>query len=77
MLLKSYQEYLDAHAEAVTRLRLEFPLPLGLIASEDAQRGFVVLFGKILRLRNILASFDDFAADEPISARHIEDYRIT
>ena len=75
VLLKSYQEYLDAHAEAVAQLRLEFPLPLGLIASEDAQRGFVVLFGKILRLRNILASFDDFAADDPISARDIEDYR--
>lgn len=31
--------------------------------------------GQILRLRNILTSFDDFEGDDPIPSRDLEDYR--
>jgi type I restriction enzyme R subunit len=34
------------------------------IVGEAAQKAFIALFGSILRLRNILTSFDDFAGNE-------------
>jgi len=44
----------------VSELRTGFE-PGGVIASESEQKRFIRLFGAILRLRNILTSFDDFA----------------
>lgn len=35
---------------------------------------FMALFGSILRLRNILQSFDDFVADQLLSDREVQDY---
>ena len=43
--------------------------PLGQpIVGETAQKEFIALFGAILRLRNILQSFDDFAGNEILTA---------
>lgn len=44
----------------MSELRTGFE-PGGVIASESEQKRFIRLFGAILRLRNILTSFDDFA----------------
>ncbi|MBQ7626704.1 MAG: hypothetical protein IJS87_06605, partial [Rhodocyclaceae bacterium] len=35
---------------------------------------FIALFGAILRMRNLLASFDDFAGREILSERDLQDY---
>lgn len=44
----------------MSKLRAGFE-PGGVIVSESEQKRFIRLFGAILRLRNILTSFDDFA----------------
>ena len=36
---------------------------------------FIQLFGSILRLRNILTSFDEFAGNEILSERDYQDYQ--
>ncbi|AMD87724.1 DEAD/DEAH box helicase [Actinomyces radicidentis] len=74
VLLKPYQEYLQEYIERVTELRAGFE-PGGVIASEDAQKEFITLFGKILRLRNILTSFDDFVGQDVLDRGEFADYR--
>lgn len=50
--------------------------PLGKpITGETAQKAFIRLFGSILRLRNILTAFDDFAGNEILSERDFQDYQ--
>src|SRR3546814_10206078 len=45
------------------------------IVGEDAQKTFIKLFGSILRLKNILTAFDDFAGNEILSERDFQDYQ--
>ena len=75
VLLRPYGEYLSNYLETIDQLRLDFPLPIGSIASEKEQKRFIVLMGQMLRLRNILTSFDDFETDDPVPSRDLEDYR--
>jgi type I restriction enzyme R subunit len=49
----------------------DFGVPIG----ETAQREFVNLFNQIMRLRNILVSFDDFEAQDSLSPADQQDYR--
>lgn len=41
---------------------------------EAAEKRFVVLFGEILKLRNVLTSFDEFAQDDALSPRDLQNY---
>ena len=41
---------------------------------EAAEKRFVVLFGEILKLRNVLTSFDEFAEDDTLSPRDLQNY---
>lgn len=75
VLLRPYGEYLSTYLEAIEQLRIDFPLPIGSIASEKEQKRFIDLMGQVLRLRNILTSFDDFESDDTITPRELEDYR--
>lgn len=72
--LKPYREYLETYLEKIAELRSQF-VPGGVIESEAEQRQFVQLFGSILRLRNILTSFDEFAADDVIDKGTLDDYQ--
>jgi type I restriction enzyme, R subunit len=74
VLLKPYAEYYDAYAERVAELQTLFPLGTRWLG-ESADKMFIVLFGRILRLRNILTSFDEFAGNEILSARDYQDYQ--
>lgn len=74
VLLKPYQEYLQEYLSRIAELREHF-VPGGVIASEEEQKAFITAFGQILRLRNILTSFDDFAADDVISEGELTDYQ--
>lgn len=79
VLLKPYAEYLGEYRERLAQLREQFPLETVLNGSallgEEAEKAFIRLFGVILRLRNILTAFDDFAADDTLSPRDEQDYR--
>lgn len=44
------------------------------ILSEQNKREFIKLFGAILRMRNLLSSFDEFAGKEILSERDFQNY---
>ncbi|MER3388564.1 MAG: type I restriction endonuclease subunit R [Microcella sp.] len=74
VLLKPYGEYYDEYAARVTELLDTFP-PGQQIVGEQAQKDFIALLGAILRLQNILTSFDDFAGNEILTPRQLQDYK--
>ncbi len=74
VLLKPYGDYLAEYKDRLAQLYDNFPLG-EMILSEQAEKDFIRLFGVILRLRNVLTSFDDFAADDMLSPRDEQDYR--
>ncbi|OBB62890.1 type I restriction endonuclease subunit R [Mycobacterium sp. 852014-50255_SCH5639931] len=74
VLLKPYAEYYDEYADKVTELLQQFPLGQQIVG-ETAQKAFIALFGQILRLQNILTSFDEFAGNEILTQRQSQDYR--
>jgi type I restriction enzyme R subunit len=74
VILKPYAEYYAAYDERVGELLQNFPLGEPIV-SEEQQKVFIVLFGAILRLRNILTAFDEFAGNEILVPRQIQDYQ--
>lgn len=74
VLLKPFDEYYAEYTGKVGELLTMYPLDEPIIG-ESAQRAFIVLFGEILRLQNILTAFDDFAGNEILSERQNQDYR--
>ena len=85
VILKTYNEYMngyeDEHGkhiegynELVARLVNEFPISSQIIG-EDNEKEFIKLFGRILKLRNILRCFDDFESDSSVSVRDLQDYQ--
>lgn len=74
VLLKPYGDYYDEYEKHVAQLVEQFP-PGELITGEDAQKRFIAPYGAILKLRNILVSFDEFAGDEILSPREMQDYQ--
>ena len=74
VLLKPYQEYYGEYSEKVAELLQQFPLGQPIIG-EQAQKDFIALFGAILRLQNILTSFDDFVGQDALTDRQAQDYR--
>jgi type I restriction enzyme R subunit len=74
VLLKPYADYYAEYARIVSELVELFPVD-GEIVGEKARKKFIALFGAILRLRNILTSFDEFAGHEILTARDFQDYQ--
>ena len=74
VLLKPYFEYMAEYRERLAQLYEKFPLG-EVILGEEAEKDFIRLFGTIMRLRNVLTAFDDFAADDPMPPRDEQDYR--
>ena len=84
VLLKSYDEYFNGYDEngvhqngyrdLIAELSEKFPLG-ERIEGEQNQKDFIKLFGKVLRLRNILTSFDKFAEDDILPPRDLQDYQ--
>jgi type I restriction enzyme R subunit len=73
VLLKPYADYYDEYRKKVTELLALYPLSR-VIVGESAQKAFIALFGSILRLQNILTSFDEFAGNEILTERQQQDY---
>jgi len=74
VLLKPYAEYYKEYQQRVGQLTAGFPLGRAIIG-EAAQKAFIKLFGTILRLKNILTAFDDFAGHEILTEREFQDYQ--
>ena len=84
VLLKTYDEYYNGYDEdgkhkpgyidLIASIQTKYPLGQAIIG-EAAQKDFIRLFGAILRLRNILTSFDEFAGHEILSDRDFQDYQ--
>ena len=84
VLLKSYEDYYYGYEdekgkkqmgyeERIAMLLQKYPLGEQIIG-EQAKKDFIVAMGNILRLRNILSSFDRFAGNEILSPRDFQDY---
>ena len=67
-------EHVDGYLDMIHKLNTLYPLSEPFIEGEQNQREFIKLFGAILRMRNILVSFDDFKGKEEISPRDMQDY---
>jgi type I restriction enzyme R subunit len=84
VLLKTFDEYYKGYdekgehkpgyAELIATLTTQYPLGQPILG-EEAEKDFIRLYGAILRLRNILTSFDDFEGNEILSERDFQDYQ--
>lgn len=83
VLLKTYGEYYNGYKDGDKEVRgyvsmieeLLKKYPVGeRIMGEQNQKDFIRLYGAILRLRNILSTFDEFKGNEILSERDIQDY---
>ncbi len=84
VLLKSFKEYYNGwekdgkpqrgYVDLIADLQERFPLPV-FIEGEQSEKDFIKLWGTILRLRNILTSFDEFSRNEILSERDFQDYQ--
>lgn len=76
VILKAYDEYFREYAEKLAYIRLHYPLDgIDVLMTDEQKRDFVNAFSAVLRVRNILASFDAFEDDDPASARELQDYQ--
>ena len=84
VLLKSYADYyygyqnengkkVKGYEELITELLHKYPIGEQII-SEQAQKEFIKLYGAILKMKNILSSFDEFTGNEMLTERDVQDY---
>ena len=84
VLLKSYEDYYfgcvddkgreqKGYEERIAELLQKYPLGEPIIGEQN-KKDFIVLFGNILRLRNMLSAFDRFAGNEILSPIDFQDY---
>ena len=84
VLLKTYNDYYygytddkgnyhKGYEQRIAELIQKYPLNEQIIG-EKAKKDFVSSFGSILRLRNILSSFDDFDGNEILPPIDFQDY---
>lgn len=83
VLLRSFEDYyygydddkkhIIGYEEKISQLIQKYP-PDEQIIGESAKRDFIISIGSILRLRNILSSFDKFKGMEILSEEDFQDY---
>ena len=84
VLLKTYDEYyygykdenkdFPGYAALVNELQEKYP-PGEPIVGEQRQKDFILLYGNILKVKNVLSTFDAFAGNEILSQRDMQDYQ--
>lgn len=67
-------KYHPGFVDMIEELETKFPLSEERITGEQNQKEFILLFGAILRMRNLLTSFDEFVGNEILSDRDLQDY---
>ncbi len=83
VLLRPFRDYYEGYeddgkstpgyVDLIAELKNKFPLGERIIG-EQAQKEFIKLYGAILRVKNILSSFDEFIGQEILSQRDVQDY---
>ncbi len=83
VLLKTFDEYYNGYKDGnkvvpgyvtlINDLTSKFPVGEPIIGEQN-QKEFIRLYGSILRAKNILAVFDDFAGKEILTERDVQDY---
>jgi len=83
VLLKAYADYYNGYKDGekevrgytslVAELLERFPITEQVIGEQN-QKDFIKLYGAILRVRNILTTFDEFAGNEILTERDTQDY---
>lgn len=85
VLLRGFKDYYNGYkspkgkkvpgyVDLIKELGEKFPLSEPRINGEQNQKDFITLFGSVLRMRNLLLSFDDFKDKELITERDLQDY---
>lgn len=85
VLMKGFKDYyygyegidgkqMPGYADMMEELEEKFPLSEPQIVGEQNQKDFISLFGAILRMRNLLSSFDEFVGKELITEHDLRDY---
>lgn len=85
VLLKPYKDYyygyeeengkrFKGYKELVEKLTSKF-VPGELMQGEQSQKEFIKLYGAILKVTNILSSFDEFKDEQLLSERDRQDYQ--
>ena len=85
VLLKDYDSYyygytddkgreVPGYQDLIMKLTEDFPLGQPIVG-EQAQKDFIRLYGKILRVKNILNAFDCFKGSEMLPERDFQDYQ--
>ncbi|MEU8626765.1 type I restriction endonuclease subunit R [Streptomyces sp. NPDC048669] len=69
-----YGEHHTKYQQKIADLLHRFPLGKEIVG-DQAQKGFITLFGAILSLRNILVVFDEFTGHEILTPRQLQDYQ--
>lgn len=62
------------YVDMIKQLQEKYPLTDSQIVGEKNQVEFIKLFGAILKMRNLLSSFDEFADKELLNPRDLQDY---
>ncbi len=84
VLLKSFKDYYMGYTDDkgkevrgyesyVAELLDKFPAGIEIIGEQN-QKDFIKLYGAILKITNILTSFDEFEGNELLTPRDIQDY---
>ena len=85
VVLRKFRDYYEGYTDAdgkvhtgyagmIAELTERFPLSEPRITGEQNQRDFIALFGAILRMRNLLVSFDEFKGREILSDLDFQNY---
>lgn len=84
VLIKTYDEYyhgyeengkrVKGYEELIAELTQRYPID-GQIIGEENQKQFIKTYGNILKLKNILSSFDEFSGNEILSDFDYQDYQ--
>ena len=85
VLMRGYKDYYYGYVDdrgnnhigyidMINDLTIKYPLSDERITGEKRQREFIVLFGAVLRMRNLLTSFDEFAGNEILTPIEFQDY---
>lgn len=88
ILLRSFDDYYNGftdekdkyhkgYTELVDELLTKFPLEgfKNNVITQEAKKEFVMLYGAILRMRNILTTFDQFEGDTLLEINDLQDYQ--
>ena len=85
VLLKGYKDYYYGYKDdkgnektgyqgMIQELEGKYPLTGFPLVGEQNKKEFIALFGAVLRMKNLLTSFDEFSGNEILSEREFQDY---